>query len=32
MATFLHEDDNDDAKTITIPRVFPENDPAKNNF
>ena len=30
MSQFLHDDDNDDAKAIAIPRDFSENSRAKN--
>ena len=30
MSRFLLDDDNDDAKAITLPRVFSENSRAKN--
>ena len=30
MSTSLHDDDNDYAKAIAVPRVFSENSRAKN--
>ena len=30
MSKFLHDDNNDDARAIAIPRVFSENSQAKN--
>ena len=30
MSQFLHDNDNNDAKTIALPRVFSENIRAKN--
>ena len=32
MSQFLHDDDNDDAKAIAIPRVYSEKCQAKNVF
>ena len=29
MSQYLHDDNNDDAKAITVPRVFSENSRAK---
>ena len=31
MSKFLHDDDDNDAKAIAIPKVFPEKSRAKNN-